>query len=717
MQSRWYVQARSDGLRALFVLLTSAVLAPPFALAGVIVPDGRTATTVTTTAGGAQTVNIAPAVAGVSQNTYSTFNVGAAGATLNNVGINARTIVNQVTSTNPSLIEGAITVAGSRANVILANPNGITVNGGSFINAGHVALTTGQVSFSDVQIAPGVVQRNVVLGTTGGTIVIGPGGLSSALVDLDLIAKNVQVNGALNNTFSSGTALTRILAGTSSVTLNTGFSASDNANDWMSITSSAANAQAKSFALDITAAGSIASGRIELIVTDQGPGVRSAGPLNASLGNFSLSSNGAVQFSNSSVNAATDVSFSVKDALAFSDTQVNANNGAAALTATGAMTLTGSSVIANGAVNLGANGLTFELDSAQKGSTVASASAGVVLQSSGDIVNVGSLIQGQQQTSGDTASKGAVTIAAAGNVLNQSNPGGALGILFGVQGDVSIVAGGDVVNENARVLSNNNVNITAGGDFSNIADHTTGVANGAAVGFSQSSSGFLFFRHRNSGFNVDYGQLADANELAYVTADSGNVTINANNIANTGGSILSNNGAVSMTALGTLDTQAVFTGQAAYRQSCFIFCKSSASSSVQAFGGVIEAGTDISLKAGTQITNTGGTVLAVGKLSLDAPRTLAQAVLGYSAINETHDLKAWFGNGWASIYATDTGGLFEGGSGAVELTGAGEIDGGAFIAPNGVHAGGGVVTTRPRWQQPVGIGTHNSIGLVSWFGL
>lgn len=228
MKSRWYVLARSEGQRVLFAFVTSAVIAPSFALAGVIVPDGRTATTVTTAAGGAQTVNIAPAVAGVSQNTYLSFNVGAAGATLNNVGINARTIVNQVTSTNPSLIEGAISVAGSRANVILANPNGITVNGGSFVNAGHVALTTGQVSFSDVQIAPGLIQRNVVLGTTGGTIVIGPGGLSAALVDLDLIAKNVQIEGSLSNTFSSGTALTRILAGASSVTLNTGFSASDN---------------------------------------------------------------------------------------------------------------------------------------------------------------------------------------------------------------------------------------------------------------------------------------------------------------------------------------------------------------------------------------------------------------------------------------------------------------------------------------------------------
>ena len=86
--------------------LCKVILGSATALAAGIVPDGGTATTVSTNSAGRQTVNIAPATYGVSQNTYSSFNVGGAGATLNNSGINARTIVNQVTSTNPSLITG-----------------------------------------------------------------------------------------------------------------------------------------------------------------------------------------------------------------------------------------------------------------------------------------------------------------------------------------------------------------------------------------------------------------------------------------------------------------------------------------------------------------------------------------------------------------------------------------------------------------------------------
>ncbi|HDR9192572.1 filamentous hemagglutinin N-terminal domain-containing protein [Burkholderia vietnamiensis] len=132
-----------------YLIVVWASLAGAAYAAGVV-PDGGTATAVSIGAGGRQMINIAPAVGSVSNNTYSSFNVSKAGADLNNIGINARTIVNQVTSTNPTLIQGNINVLGPRANVILANPNGVTVDGGSFTNTGHVVLSTGQVSFNDI---------------------------------------------------------------------------------------------------------------------------------------------------------------------------------------------------------------------------------------------------------------------------------------------------------------------------------------------------------------------------------------------------------------------------------------------------------------------------------------------------------------------------------------------------------------------------------------
>nr|WP_232429194.1 filamentous hemagglutinin N-terminal domain-containing protein [Burkholderia ubonensis] len=690
---------------------------PRCALAAGIVPDGGTATSVSLAPDGRQLVNLAPAVAGVSSNTYSSFNVTAAGATLNNTGINARTIVNQVTSTNPSLIQGEIAVAGPRANVVLANPNGITVNGGSFVNTGHVALSTGNVSFNDVQIAPGVIQRNVVLDTATGAIVVGPGGLESALIGLDLIAKTIRIDGPVHNTYTSPTAGVRLLAGTSQVTLDTGLSPTDDKHEWLTRSATMNPDTASSYAIDITAAGSLTSGRVQLIVTDRGPGVRSAGPLNASLGDFLLASNGNVELSNTKIDVAQDFSMTAQGGIVLTDTQVKVNAGKAILATDGALTFAGSSLLASGSVKLSGAGIALNPDGAMVGSTVASSQSGVVLKSTADIVNVGSLVQGQAAIDADTDSAGAVTLNAAGRILNQSLPQSRLGILFGVQGDVSLTAGGDVVNRNARILSNRNVSVIAGGDLNNVVDHDSGVQNGAVVGFSERGGRFLIFRHRSDGFTVDYGSLADASKLAYITADAGNVTVRAANVTNIGGSILSNGGAIDIAARDNLLTQAVFTGQASFRRSCFVFCSSSASSNVQAFGGVIEANTDITLKAGKQITNTGGTVLALGNLTLDAPKTLAQGVPGYTAINRDHDLKAWFGNRWAAIYAADTGGIFTGGSGKVRLTGEADIEGGAFNAPGGIAAAGGVVTIRAPRREPLTIGNGNHLGLVSWFGL
>ncbi|HEF4748825.1 TPA: filamentous hemagglutinin N-terminal domain-containing protein [Burkholderia multivorans] len=690
---------------------------PHCVVAAGIVPDGGTATTVSIAPNGRQLVNLAPALAGVSSNTYSSFNVTTAGATLNNTGINARTIVNQVTSTNRSLIEGEIAVAGPRANVVLANPNGITVNGGSFVNTGHVALSTGTVSFNDLQIAPGVIQRNIVLDTSTGTIVVGPGGLAGALIGLDLIAKNIVVDGPIDNTFSSATAGVRLLAGRSRVGLNTGLSPSDNANDWLSRSATTDPDTASSYAIDITAAGSLTSGRVQLIVTDRGPGVRSAGAMSASLGDFTLTSNGNVEMSHAKIDVARDLDVSSQGGITLTDTEVKANGGHASVSAADAIALTGSSVMAYSSVKLNGAGIALNPDEAMTGSTVASSQSGVVLKSAADIVNVGSLVQGQTAIASDADSAGAVTLSAAGRILNQSLPQTRLGILFGVQGDVSLTAGADIVNQNARILSNRSISIDAGGDLQNIVDHSTGVQNGAVVGFSEQGGRFLFLRHRSDGFTVDYGALADASKLAYITADAGNVTVRAANVANIGGSILSNGGAIDIAARDNIVTQAIFTGQASYRRSCFIFCRASASSNVQAFGGVIEANADIALKAGTQITNTGGTVLALGALTLDAPKTLAQGVPGYTVINRNHDLKAWFGNRWAAIYAADTGGLFTGGTGKVRLTGEADIDGGAYSAPDGVLAAGGILTIRPPHRDLVTIGNGNHMGLVSWFGL
>ncbi|MDR1063544.1 MAG: filamentous hemagglutinin N-terminal domain-containing protein, partial [Azoarcus sp.] len=106
------------------------------------------------TRNGTPQVNIQrPSQAGVSMNQYSQFDIEQRGAILNNAAKDAQTklagwvqanpnlaqgeariIVNQINSRDPSQIKGYIEVAGRRAEVVIANPSGITVDGGGFIN-------------------------------------------------------------------------------------------------------------------------------------------------------------------------------------------------------------------------------------------------------------------------------------------------------------------------------------------------------------------------------------------------------------------------------------------------------------------------------------------------------------------------------------------------------------------------------------------------------
>ncbi|WP_338065177.1 filamentous hemagglutinin N-terminal domain-containing protein [Trinickia diaoshuihuensis] len=674
-----------------------------------IVADGGTHTSVTTSSSGRQTVSIAPATYGVSSNTYSSFNVTHAGATLDNTSANARTIVNQVTSTNPSLIEGDITVLGSRANVVLANPNGITVNGGSFVNTGHVALTTGQVSYVDVQLAPGQFQRNVILDTQGGTITVGPDGLAGTLIGLELIAKQIQLNGPVTNAFSSSTAYVRAIGGTSHITLNTGVSPNDNNNDWLTL-ANAQIANPNAIAIDVEPAGGITAGSIKLIATDLGAGVRSAGALLANAGDFTLSAAGDVQFlTGSSVEAQGNASFQT----------------------TGALALTGASVAAvAGNVTSSSNGFSATNAGATE-STIASGNGGVLIQSNGDLAVTSSLVQGNTRIQGNQASLGAVTLSATGNITNASDTSepGTLGVVFGAKDDVAINAGGNFVNRNARVESNYNVTIGAGGDIENVIDHTPGINNGVATSYSDHGHRLLFLTANDNGFSIDYGTLPAPNQLSYITAQGGKVSLSGRNVINDGGSIIANGdasatnkvalvgaGDISIAAQQQFTNQAEFTGQASFKQSCFIFCHESASSNVQPFGGMIQGNGDIAITAGAQAQNIGGFVDSFGgNLTIAAPTIVARGILGYSAYNRDFGLKAWFGNSWATLYANDDGGIFEAASGQVTLVGQGVVDGGSFSGAGGVTATNGIVTISAPRQQPVRIGSH--LGLVSWIGL
>ena len=255
-----------------------------------IVPSGAHAPNLINTASGLPQVNITrPSAAGVSLNTYSRFDVQKAGAILNNspvivntqlagqisgnpnYGANdaAKVIVNQVNSNNPSQLGGYVEVAGQKADVVIANPSGLVVDGGGFINTARGILSTGNAQID----ANG---RLAGFNVTGGTITVQGAGLNGANIDeVDLIARAVQANAAIY-----ANAL-NVVTGANSV-------------DYASLgaTPVAGNGAAPGVSIDVAQLGGMYANRITLVGTENGVGVANAGTIAAQGGDLNLTASG-----------------------------------------------------------------------------------------------------------------------------------------------------------------------------------------------------------------------------------------------------------------------------------------------------------------------------------------------------------------------------------------------------------------------------------------
>ena len=289
-----------------------SLLAPAGAQDARIVADpnapGHERPQVLTAPNGAPLVNITtPSAGGVSRNRYSQFDVGKEGAILNNSRGQIQTQLGGWVQGNPWLATGAakvilnevngpasrlngyIEVAGQRAEVVIANPAGIQVNGGGFLNASRVTLTTGTPVFN------GGVLDGYRVG--GGAIQIEGEGLDTSRADYtDLITRSLQVNAGVwanQLTAQLGTG-TLTAAGATALT---------------------AEATAKpTFALDVGALGGMYANKIWLVGNEHGVGVRNAGTLGAQAGELvvtvdgRLENTGALQsLQNVRLNVADDV--------------------------------------------------------------------------------------------------------------------------------------------------------------------------------------------------------------------------------------------------------------------------------------------------------------------------------------------------------------------------------------------------------------------------
>ncbi|SMB21507.1 putative hemagglutinin-related protein (fragment) [Sterolibacterium denitrificans] len=247
---------------------------------------------------GVSLVNIqTPSAAGVSRNAYQQFDVQTQGAILNNSHANvqtqlggwvqgnpwlatgsARVILNEVHSSDPSLLQGYLEVAGPRAQVVIANPAGVSCDGCGFINAHRATLTTGEPILDGGRLAGYRVQE--------GTVSITGLGLDAGSADYtEILARAVQIHAGL---WAHQLA---IVAGANQIDV-------DPASGDAQVTGSSSIAgigPAPTFAIDTALLGGMYAGKISLIASEAGVGVRHAGKMYASVGDVVITANGRLE--------------------------------------------------------------------------------------------------------------------------------------------------------------------------------------------------------------------------------------------------------------------------------------------------------------------------------------------------------------------------------------------------------------------------------------
>lgn len=264
------------------------------AVAAALTPTGQT--TVDRAGNGVPVVNIAtPNGAGISHNQFGEYNVGKEGLILNNgtdrltqtqlggliqnnpnlqAGREAKGIINEVTGASRSQLQGYTEVAGKAANVMVANPYGITCNGCGFINTPNVTLTTGKPQFD----ASGNLQA---LEVTKGAITVEGQGLDASKSDaLSIIARATEVNAAIHANDLTVTAGANRVGADGSVKPIAGEGA------------------APVVAVDTGALGGMYANRIRLVSSETGVGVN-LGNLTARQGDIQLDAGGKLTVTNS----------------------------------------------------------------------------------------------------------------------------------------------------------------------------------------------------------------------------------------------------------------------------------------------------------------------------------------------------------------------------------------------------------------------------------
>ncbi|MEQ5177737.1 DUF637 domain-containing protein [Proteus genomosp. 6] len=259
-------------------------------------------------------INIAtPNDIGVSHNQFHSFNVGKQGVVLNNATIPVNTqlakqvnpnanlksnaahlIINEVVGNGYSQLLGKLEVAGEQAKVVIANPNGITCDGCSFINTPAITLTTGKPQFSPQGAYSAIEVKK-------GSVVIGKHGMNTELQNYaDIISRSIELNGKIN-------------------AKNLSLMQGNNRIDFEKGTVNSLNGESikPTISIDTKALGGMYANQIRLVSTEKGVGVNLS-DIQTTQNSMNLTVDGKITF-NGNIQSEQDINVSSKEL------QINSN--------------------------------------------------------------------------------------------------------------------------------------------------------------------------------------------------------------------------------------------------------------------------------------------------------------------------------------------------------------------------------------------------------
>ncbi|MEX0530940.1 hemagglutinin repeat-containing protein [Raoultella terrigena] len=622
--------------RLLSYLMSALLATQPLlpAVAATLTPVGNTA--MDKAANGVPVVNIAtPNGAGISHNQFKDYNVGKEGLILNNAtgklnqtqlgglisgngrlkaGKEAKGIINEVTGGNRSQLQGYTEVAGNAANVMVANPYGITCNGCGFINTPQATLTTGKPVFD----ASGNLQA---LDVKKGSITIEGQGLDASSSDaLSIISRATEVNAAIH------AKDLKVVAGANRVGTDG------------SVQAQQGEGSAPTVAVDTGALGGMYANRIHLVSSEKGVGVN-LGDLNARQGDITLDAGGKLTVHNSLASGALSAK---GESLAL--TGDHKSSGSMSLNSQGDIALSNGSLNSDGDLVLNAKGtishasekLTAGRDAtltakniSQDASSQINAARDIAAKASDTLTTQGQMTAGQNLTvSSNTLTQNGKLLAHNRAQLNADT----LNNSGSVQG-ASLSVGSATLSNSGSLLSGGNLTV-------NTNDFTQSGSTGAKGKASITASGKL----TNTGALVSDDALAlkaqDVTQNGVLSGGKG-LTVNAQTLTSGKNSVTHSDAAITLiTTTATLDGETSAGGDLELQGDRLTTAASaqlqsgnnlSLSAREAALAGTQAAQKAMTVNAREKLTHSGKSSAA--SLSLSAPELTNSGVLVASTLN------------------------------------------------------------------------------------